>query len=259
MSENESSDTVFPSEPPKTLVILVHGAWHGAWCWAALQNELDARGIASLAVDLPGHGASTLPLGDMYGDAQYVVDIAAKIGGPVVLVGHSYGGGVITEAAHRLRAHPHVQVRHLVYLTAFCVDEGESVGGLAAALPRQDTLLAAAILPGPTMANGVATFVVDCDKARDAFYGQCSAEMSAAAVQRLSPQPMATFGQPATGAAWKLIASTYVVCERDEAIHPSHQRMMAQRCGTVYSLDTDHSPFASMPQETANIIASIRG
>ena len=258
MSENESLGTVFPSEPPKTLVILVHGAWHGAWCWAALQNELDALGIASLAVDLPGHGASTLPLGDMYGDAQHVVDVAIKIGGPVVLVGHSYGGGVITEAAHRLGTYPHVQIRHLVYLTAFCVDEGESVGGLAAALPRQDTLLSGAMLPGPTMANGVATFVVDCDKARDAFYGQCLPEVSAAAVQRLSPQPVATFGQPATGAPWKLIPSTYVVCERDNAIHPSHQRIMAARCDTVHSLDTDHSPFASMPQETANIIAGIR-
>ena len=195
----------------------------------------------------------------MYGDAQHVVDVAAKIGGPVVLVGHSYGGGVITEAAHRLASHSHVQVRHLVYLTAFCIDEGESVGGLAASLPRQDTLLSGAMLPGPTMANDVATFVVDCDKAHDSFYGQCSREVSAAAVQRLSPQPMATFGQPATGAPWKVIPSTYVVCELDNAIHPSHQRIMAARCGTVYSLNTDHSPFASMPQETANIIASIRG
>ena len=114
MTDMETSDTVL-----RPLVLLVHGAWHGAWCWAALQSELDQHGIASLAIDLPGHGASTLPLSDMHGDAQHVADVASKIGRPVVLVGHSYGGGVIGEAAHILRNSISAPVQHLVYLTAF--------------------------------------------------------------------------------------------------------------------------------------------
>ena len=68
---------------------------------------------------------------------------------------------------------------------------------------------------------------------------------------------MATFGQPATGAPWKTIPSTYVVCEQDQAIHPNHQRIMAKRCGTVLSLNTDHSPFISMTTSTADIITNI--
>ncbi len=84
------------------LVVLVHGAWHGAWCWAAVQAELDGRGLASLAVDLPGHGASTLPFTDLAGDAAHVADVVARAARPVVLVGHSYGGAVIGEAG----AHP---------------------------------------------------------------------------------------------------------------------------------------------------------
>jgi pimeloyl-ACP methyl ester carboxylesterase len=115
----ETSNTVL-----RPLVLLVHGAWHGAWCWAALQSELDQHGIASLAIDLPGHGASTLPLSDMHGDAQHVADIALKIARPVVLVGHSYGGGVIGEAAHILRNSTTAPVQHLLYLTAFCLDAG---------------------------------------------------------------------------------------------------------------------------------------
>ena len=71
-------------------VVLVHGAWHGAWCWSALQAELDQRGIASIAVDLPGHGASTAPLGDLHGDAAAVAAVVDRIDGDVVLVGHSY-------------------------------------------------------------------------------------------------------------------------------------------------------------------------
>ena len=251
MADMETSNTVL-----RPLVLLVHGAWHGAWCWAALQSELDQHGIASLAIDLPGHGASTLPLSDMHGDAQHVADIALKIGRPVVLVGHSYGGGVIGEAAHILRNSTTAPVQHLLYLTAFCLDTGESVGGLAASLPPEDALLNAAILPGPNGASG-GTLVLDCTKAHDALYGCCPTNVSDAAIARLSPQPMATFGQPASGAPWKTLPSTYVVCEQDQAVHPNHQRIMAERCGAVHSLNTDHSPFVSMTVETAAIIKNI--
>jgi pimeloyl-ACP methyl ester carboxylesterase len=79
-------------------VVLVHGAWHGAWCWGAVQAELDARGVPTLAVDVPGHGASTLPFTDLAGDAAHVANIVARAARPVVLVGHSYGGAVIGEA-----------------------------------------------------------------------------------------------------------------------------------------------------------------
>jgi len=251
MTDMETSDTVL-----RPLVLLVHGAWHGAWCWAALQSELDQHGIASLAIDLPGHGASTLPLCDMHGDAQHVADVASKIGRPVVLVGHSYGGGVIGEAAHLLRESPASPVQHLVYLTAFCLAKRESVGGLAASLPPENALLNAAILPGPDGASG-ATLVLDCTKAHDALYGCCPANVSDAAIARLSPQPVATLGQPASSAPWKTLPSTYVVCEQDQAVHPNHQRIMAKRCGTVHSLNTDHSPFVSMTVETADIIKNI--
>src|SRR5690606_3684632 len=106
-------------------VVLVHGAWHGAWCWAALQAELDRRGVPTYAVDLPGHGASLLPLGDLYGDAEHVAAVLAALAGrgPAILVGHSYAGAVVTEAAVRAP----VPVGHLVYIGAFALDEGESV------------------------------------------------------------------------------------------------------------------------------------
>jgi pimeloyl-ACP methyl ester carboxylesterase len=234
--------------------VFLHGFLESSTMWNHL--PLDNLPIQQIHIDLPGHGASTLPLSDMHGDAQHVADVACKIGRPVVLVGHSYGGGVIGEAAHILRNSTTAPVQHLLYLTAFCLDEGESVGGLAASLPAENALLNAAILPGPDGASG-GTLVLDCTKAHDALYGCCPTNVSDAAIARLSPQPMATFGQPATGAPWKTLPSTYVVCEQDQAIHPNHQRIMAKRCGTVLSLNTDHSPFISMTTSTADIITNI--
>lgn len=229
------------------LVVLVHGAWHGAWCYAALQERLDRRGIASLAIDLPGHGASTLPLGDLHGDAQHVADVVEAWGRPVVLVGHSYGGAVITEAAVRTS---HVQ--HLVYLAAFAPDEGDGIMSTLGSLERRDVALSAAM-----QMRDDGTSVLEPTAAIPALYGSCPPEMIAAAVARLSPQPMATFGQPVTGSPRATIASTYVVCTEDRAIHPDHQVAMSTRCTHVVTLDTDHSPFASMPDETADVIERV--
>jgi hypothetical protein len=78
-----------------------------------------------------------------------------------------------------------------------------------------------------------------------------------AALPRLTPQPRITLGQPVSSAPWREIPSTYVVCEQDLSVNPVHQRVMAARCGDVRSLDTDHSPFASMPVQTADILEGI--
>jgi pimeloyl-ACP methyl ester carboxylesterase len=239
------------TSPP--LVVLVHGAWHGAWCWSALQSRLDQRGIASLAIDLPGHGASTLPLGDLHGDAQHVVEVIEQWSSdrdvPIVLVGHSYGGAVISEVVARSG-----KVDHLVYLTAFALRGGDSVMGQLGAMPPQQVALSAAM-----QMRDDGSSVLDATLAVPALYGSCAADVARAAVARLSAQPMTTFTQPVSAEPLRAIPSTYVVCTGDRAIHVEHQREMSTRCTTTVSLDTDHSPFASMPDETAEIIASVVG
>lgn len=234
-----------PVAAPKT-VLLVHGAWHGAWCWASLQAELDRRGVPSYAVDLPGHGASLLPLGDLYGDGQHVADTLARIDGPVVLVGHSYGGAVIGEAATRHSAN----VDHLVYLTAYCLDEGEALLPYNNTLPPAPNPLSGAIRPN---AEGTAS-TVDPDQCEVAFYAHCPPGTTESALPRLCPQPFATFMQPATGAPWRTIPSTYVRCTLDGAIPITSQTIMAERCRDVVTLETDHSPFASKTAETADLL-----
>jgi pimeloyl-ACP methyl ester carboxylesterase len=228
-------------------IVLVHGAWHGAWCWAAVQAELDHRGVPSYAIDLPGHGASAEPLGDLRGDAACVVSFLDRLRTDVVLVGHSYGGAVITEAGLHT---PHVA--HLVYVTAFVLDEGESmvkVAVLDGLQAEPEELLARA-----RSRRDDGTLVLDPDLAIPALYGRCLPGVQQAAAARLGPQSIATFVQPVTGAAWRSTPSTFVRCTDDRTVAINHQDAMAARCATVVSLDSDHSPFASRPIETADLL-----
>lgn len=229
-------------------VILVHGAWHGGWCFSALQQELDRRGIPSYAVDLPGHGASIQPLGDLTTDAEFVRDFLAVLADrgidDPVLVGHSYGGAVISQAA---AMRPGVST--LIYLAAFALRVGESVMSALGSFPRHDVSLGSAI----QFRNDGSSVLVS-SIAREALYGSCAESIADAAVSRLTPQPMATMSQELTVSALEKIPSTYVICTRDEAVHPIHQEIMAQRCTQVVTLDTDHSPFLSKVTDTASII-----
>jgi pimeloyl-ACP methyl ester carboxylesterase len=235
---------------PSPLVVLVHGAWHGAWCWAALQAQLDERGIPSLAVDLPGHGTSVSPFGDLHSDAAAVTAVIdAAVGDvderrPIVLVGHSYGGAVVSQVEHPA-------VAHLVYLAAYVLDVGESVISLTKAMPPLTSQLAKAMIVG----DGSST--IDATLAAAAFYGHCPAPVAGASVARLGAQPYATFTQAASVASWRAVPSTYVRCTDDRAIDISHQDLMAARCTEVATLTTDHSPFASMPNPTADIIERV--
>ncbi len=228
-------------------VVLVHGAWHGAWCFAELQAALDRRGVPSYAIDLPGHGSSPSALGDLHADGQHVADTLARLPGPTVLVGHSYGGAVITEAASR-----HAAIEHLVYLTAFALDRDESINGLLRSLPRAAVALSAAIRP-----HDDGTTTLDPTLARAALYGQCEGPAVDAAIARLSPQSMVTFAQSVTGSPRDRVPSTYVRCLRDEAVHISHQDVMAARCNDVVTLDTDHAPYLSRVDDTADVLERI--
>ena len=180
-------------------VVLVHGALHGAWCWAAVQTELDRRGVPSEAVDLPGHGASAQPLGDTLGNAAAVAaaveHVVARSGGPVVLVGHSYSGVVIGQAAQR------GQVDHLVFVSALVADVGESAHGVAAGLPPAD--FGGTAPPRLFRRHDDGTLSADPAAAAAVFYDDCPPKVAAAAVARLCRQRSASLEQPVTRAAWR--------------------------------------------------------
>jgi pimeloyl-ACP methyl ester carboxylesterase len=212
------------------------------------QAELDRRGITSYAIDLPGHGTSLEPLGGLHHDAAHLAATLDHLNlTDAVLVGHSYGGAVITEAAV-----DRSDLAHLVYVAAFALNAGESVMGALRSFDPHDVDLGAAM-----QFHDDGTSTLNAELAAAALYGSCSPEAVAAALPRLSPQPGSTMAENVTGAPRDAITSTYVRCLQDRAVHPEHQAVFAARCTAHVDLDTDHSPFVSMPIALADILELI--
>ncbi len=241
------------------LVVLVHGAFHGAWCWAGLQAELDRRGVPSFAVDLPGHGVSTEPLTDLHGDADALSRVLERLGtDDVVLVGHSYGGAVISQADLGGR------VSRLVYLAALVPDEGDDPAGVMAAFPSPPKPAPPARSSGSGSGGGAffvrqpdGTLAADQAKGPGIFYNTCTPAQTAAALARLCPQRAATFKQPLTRANWRSVPSTYITCLQDRAVPPAAQDQQAERCSEVVSIDADHSPFLCAPATLADLLVPL--
>ncbi|MFS4092258.1 alpha/beta hydrolase [Streptomyces sp. AF1A] len=216
-------------------ILLVHGAWHGAWCWDRLIPQLESRGWKVATVDLPSASAAAEHTAGMYDDARAIRGTLAGIAGPVTVVAHSYGGIPATEAAATAE-----NVSRLIYLAAFQLDEGDSLAGQSGgALPSGDT---GTLPPNP--------------EHREYFYNGATDDDAAWAAERLVPQSIKSFSEPLTGAAWKSVECRYIVCELDNALPLSFQEAMAARAGKSHRLPSGHSAFLSMPAELAETITA---
>ena len=225
-------------------VVLVHGAWHGSWCWDDVVTGLRSRGTVAVAVDLPSRSGA----GSLAADAAFVRAVIQGIDGPVVLCGHSYGGGVITEAAAGLAS-----VDHLVYLCALMLDAGESaMQSVDVEVPPGSTDLEQAIMVGDD-----GTIRVDPATAVSAFYADVTPALAAAATDHLTPQPAASLAEGPSAVAWRDIPSTYVVCTDDRAIPVVVQRALAARATTTVEWPTSHSPFLSRPELVVDLLADL--
>jgi len=252
------SSSSSPAPAAARPVVLVHGAFHGAWCWAGLQTELDRRGVPSFAVDLPGHGVSTEPLTDLHGDAEAVSRVLEHLGtDDVVLVGHSYGGAVISQADLGSR------VSRLVYLAAIVPDAGEDPAAVMAAFPSPPKPAAPAGSGGSSGGGAFflrqpdGTLAADASRGPGIFYNTCTPAQTAAALARLCPQRAATFKQPLSRANWRTVPSTYIKCLQDKAVPPAAQDQQAERCSELVSIDTDHSPFLCAPATLADLLVPL--
>jgi pimeloyl-ACP methyl ester carboxylesterase len=225
-----------PAMSEQSTVVLVHGAWHGAWCWDEVVSRLSRDGLDVVAVDLPSVAAG----GDLYDDARAVRRVLDDIPGDKVLVGHSYGGIVITEASAGADG-----VRHLIYLTAFMLDEGEALADVAGRTPPAGQLPDA---DGKTMS---------VEGPQGVFYNTCAPEVGEAAAARLRPHTIASFVQPVRSAGWRDVPSTYVICELDNAIPVPAQEAMAEHAGATHRLRSDHSPFLTDPDAVAELIRAV--
>lgn len=233
--------------------VLVHGSWHGAWCWYRIIPRLRAGGHTVIAPDLSALGADKTPIAEVTLDRwrDDVIRAMEAAMEPVILVGHSRGGLIISAVAE---ACPE-RIRKLVYLTAFILRDGENL--FAVSSEDQDTLLKGSLqMSGDMLSGTVNDAVID-----EAFYGNCPAEDIALARTLLQPEPLKPLMTPVhlTAARYGRVPRVSIECTADKAISIDAQRRMVARtpCERVLSLETDHSPFFSMPDQLVEQLVSL--
>jgi pimeloyl-ACP methyl ester carboxylesterase len=230
-------------------IVLVHGAWSGAWTWSALQHALDCRGLSSYALDLPGRGVSTTTAAGLDGDVDAVVAAVRALDRRVTLVSHSYGGAVANGAA---AAEPLVAA--VVHVAAFALAAGESVMGFLRAAPRHPVGLSALMQPQPD-----GSIIIDPERAGE-LYGTALGEHEVRAqVARLVAQPAGTFTGTVAGDPFGRVPTGYVLCTNDDAVHPEHQRILAARCDRTVTIDSDHFPMLHSPGALAELLDGLVG
>ncbi|WP_328980474.1 alpha/beta hydrolase [Streptomyces canus] len=223
--------------------LLVHGAFADAGSWAGVVAELQNQGIPVIAPPNPLRGLAA--------DAAYIASVAAQIDGPVVLVGHSYGGAVISVAGTT------ENVVGLVYIAAYVPEEGESLGELQGRFPLSQLVSNLKEWTYPVEGGEAA---VEVTIQAEAFPGIFAADVPAPVTKALavSQRPLAasSFTEPASAAAWKTKPSWALVAEADQAINPEVERFGAKRAdATIVELaGASHAVAVSQPKEVAALI-----
>ena len=225
-------------------VVLVHGAYADASGYAGVIRKLQSRGVE---VRAPMN-----PLRSLAFDADAVARYATTIEGPIVLVGHSYGGAVVSQAVPLLN-----DVIALVFLSAFALDQGESCASIQEPFPAP--MLASAIVPSPYDAPGAPggpDLFIKISEFHQAFCADLPARVAAAMAVSQRPLSAAALTETATTAGWKNLPSWYMVSEGDNAIQPDCERYMARRMNAhVESVSKgSHAAFIARPDIAASLI-----
>jgi pimeloyl-ACP methyl ester carboxylesterase len=223
--------------------VLVHGAFADASGYAGVIRLLQAQGVAVRAPMNPLRGLAS--------DADAIARYTTTIDGPVVLVGHSYGGAVISQAASSVK-----DVRALVFLSAFALDEGESCASVMAPFPPSK--LASTNIPSPYDAPGAVAgpdLFIEIDQFHETFCADLPDDIAEPMAVSQRPLSAAAFTEAATAVGWRDHPSWYLVSARDNAIPPDCERMMAERMNaTTETVEASHVAFISHPDIAAGLI-----
>jgi pimeloyl-ACP methyl ester carboxylesterase len=248
----------FGQPPKKTTYILVHGAWHGAWAWKKVVPLLEATGKNILAVDLPGHGADTTTSEITFTDyVQKVVDLANGQQGSVILIGHSMAGVVISQAAEILGKE---KTSKLIYLDAFMPQNGESVFSMAekAQAKNLNKKNGPTLLESLIYSDNKTRTKLKSETVKHLFYHDCSPEDVIFAQNNLGWQSMSCLATPVavTESRYGAIPKFYILCTQAHDLDKTFLSTNVH-CQKVYTLNSSHSPFFSMPERLVEIINEI--
>jgi pimeloyl-ACP methyl ester carboxylesterase len=224
-------------------VVLVHGAFADASGYGGVIRRLQAEGLAVRAPMNPLRGLAF--------DADALARYTTSIEGPVLLVGHSYGGAVISQAAPAVK-----EVTGLVFLSAFALDAGESCASVQEPFPA--SLLASTSVASPYDAPGAAAgpdLFIKIEEFHRTFCADLPADLAATMAVSQRPLSLAALTEKATVAGWKDLPSWYLVSAQDNAIPPEAERFMAGRAEAVAeTVDASHAAFIAQPDVAAGLI-----
>jgi pimeloyl-ACP methyl ester carboxylesterase len=227
---------------PKPTIVLVHGAWADASSWNGETHRLQHAGYT---VDAPAN-----PLRSLSGDATYIASYLKSISGPIVLVAHSYGGAVITNAA---TGNPNIKA--LVYINAFVPDQGESVLQLAEKNPGSKLPTSITTVPYTDGTTAGTDVYINQADFRAAFAADVPAGKAALMAATQRPVTYAALTEASGVPAWKTIPSWYLVGLQDSAIPPATQEFMATRAGShTVEINSSHASLVSHPEPVTDLI-----
>ena len=236
--------------------VLVHGAWHGPWCWERLAATLAQAGHAVSKLDL--HGGAPFDRLDLAAYTLRVTQALDALAAPAILVGHSSGGIAVSQAAEERPD----RVAELVFLSGFVMLDGEAGRARPGSDPQSKVppVLLVDFAPGSKIPYRTRIDTSRPDAVKLAFYNDCSDTDARAAIARLVPEPVAPSAQPLRLSAQRFgrVPKAYVFCARDNAISPAKQREYAAKWPLRRSvtLDSGHSSFLSMPAQLAQALGA---
>jgi pimeloyl-ACP methyl ester carboxylesterase len=236
--------------PQPRRVVFVHGAYvkDGSWWWRRTAELLAEKGVASAAPALPSCGETgKAPEAEGPGlaeDVAAVREVLAASDQPTVVVAHSYGGIVTAEAAAGVDA-----VRHLLFVSSYLPEVGQSLSSFGGEEPA----------PFLEIDPEGGTFTVRPEALTETFLQDCDPEIQQQALDKTARQSLAILEQPVGAAAWRQLASTYLVCAEDRGTPAERQREFAGRADSVVELDAGHHPFLSRPDVVRDLVLSLRG
>jgi pimeloyl-ACP methyl ester carboxylesterase len=236
------SATAALAAPVKPTVVLVHGAFADSSSWNGVVKILEKDGYPVIA--------ASNPLRTLKGDAQSVADVLKSVKTPVVLVGHSYGGPVISEAAYG-----NANVKALVYVAAFAPEAGESTADLAARFPGNT--LGPTLAPPVELADGGKDLYIQQDKFHDQFAADVSNADARLMAATQRPVTVAALNEASSEPAWKTVPSYFVYGDKDKNIPAQALAFMAERAHsqrTVVVKGASHVVMVSNPKVVASLI-----
>ncbi len=233
--------------------ILVHGSWHSAWNWHKVIPLLEKQGHKAIAIDLPGMGRDKTPIYTikMKETVEKICHLIDSIDEPVILVGHSKNGIMISQAAEY---RPH-KIEKLIYLAAYLIPNGKTQREYSI----QDT--EGVLKPYVTLHKELNASTLQSEIYKEGLYHDCEDDITELAKLLLSHEPIESGMTPLqlTDENYGSVPRYYIECTEDKAVTPFIQRKMYTElpCQKVFSMATSHSPFFSAPQELSDIFCEI--